>query len=655
VDTQLKQVPNRLINETSPYLLQHANNPVDWYPWSEEAFQKAKIENKPVFLSVGYSTCHWCHVMAHESFEDAEVASILNRNFVSIKVDKEERPDVDSIYMNVCMALTGSGGWPLTVVMDHKGKPFFSGTYFPKHGRYRMPGLIDLLNAIHEKWQSNREELMDSAGEITAYISSERKIPSRKFDFDQLINRSIAYFESEFDINYGGFGQPPKFPSPHNLLFLLDAYENINNQACLEMAEKTLISMAEGGIFDHIGFGFSRYSTDEKWLVPHFEKMLYDNALLIMAYTKAYGITKNPVYKAIVEKTILFIKREMTNPKGGFYSAQDADSDGVEGKYYVFTPEEIVSVLGETHGRNFCKSYDITESGNFEGTGIPNRIDKPVFDDNMSDSLEMLYEYRKTRTKLHKDDKILTSWNSLTIAALSDAAIALGDKSYLELAEQAVCFIEMNLCENNSVFASFRESKRTDSGFLDDYAFYIYALLRLYYSTLKSNYLERANLLVQKVISDFSDSTNGGFYLTDGKDETLMARPKEAYDGAIPSGNSMMTMNLNLLNLLTGEYEEILNKQVDYMSSQSAAHPSGYSFFLYSLLKKNFPDKKITAVLSSPSERADAEAQLKGKGWIIILEHETDEYKLKDNKTTYYVCEQNTCYPAQNEIYKGPK
>jgi hypothetical protein len=536
--------------------------------------------------------------MAHESFEDTEAAEIINRHFVPVKVDKEERPDIDSAYMNVCVALTGSGGWPMTVVMDSSGKPFFAGTYFPKRTRYGMTGLIELLNAINEQWHTNKERLIDSAEKITAHINTKRKISSKNIDSNQLIEQGQTYFKSLFDPRFGGFGKVPKFPSPHNLLFLMQTYREFNSRDSLDLVETTLMSMAKGGIFDHIGFGFSRYSTDEKWLAPHFEKMLYDNALLITAYTDAYEITQNPVYKSIAEKTILYIEREMTHPDGGFYSAQDADSDGVEGKYYVFMPDEIKTVLGEADGMLFCKHYDITEAGNFEGKSIPNQINKTEFDDTLAHLLPKLYEYRKTRTALHKDDKILTSWNALMIAALADAYRVFGDLKYLKSAKKAVDFIELNLCgeqENISrVYTSFRDNKRTETGFFDDYAFYIYALLKLYNVTGETQYLKRAKSLTDTVTMDFFDNNYGGFFLTAKNSEVLFSRPKEVFDGAIPSGNSVMTMNLFIFNFMTGEYGNILNKQVDFMSSETAEMPGGSAFFLYTLLKMEFAERKAS-------------------------------------------------------------
>ncbi len=349
---------NHLKDQTSPYLLQHADNPVDWYPWCMEAFEKAKTEDKPVFLSIGYSTCHWCHVMAHESFEDKEIAEILNRYFVSIKVDKEERPDIDSIYMSVCQAFTGSGGWPTTVFLTPEQKPFFAGTYFPKAAKYGRIGLKELLLAIREKWATERTALLESAEEVIAFLGK-RRVTQRDVDWD-LIDAAVKQYKQAFDAQFGGFGEAPKFPTPHNLLFLMRYYERNRKQSVMKMVQKTLLQMCHGGMFDHIGGGFSRYSTDRYFLVPHFEKMLYDNALLILAYTKAYQMTKTRIYREVAEKTAAYILREMTLPEGGFYSAQDADSEGVEGKYYLFEPAEIIEILGEKAGKAFNEYFDIS-------------------------------------------------------------------------------------------------------------------------------------------------------------------------------------------------------------------------------------------------------------------------------------------------------
>ena len=415
---------NRLYKEKSPYLLQHGENPVDWHPWSEEAFQKAQQEDKPVFLSIGYSTCHWCHVMAHESFEDQEVAEILNRDYISIKVDREERPDIDAVYMSVCQAVTGSGGWPLTIIMTPQQKPFFAGTYFPKKGAYGRMGLIDLLERVALLWKENREELIEAGNEITAAINLNHtgsgKEPDRK-----LVERAASQLARIFDVKWGGFGQAPKFPTPHNLLFLMRYGSTMQEAGAMKMAQVTLEDMARGGIHDHIGGGFSRYSTDEKWLVPHFEKMLYDNTLLLMAYVKAYQHTKKESLADVAHRTAQYIlleltSEELTSEEGGCYCGQDADSEGVEGKYYVFTPDEVKHLLGKEDGEEFCRLYDITEDGNFEGKSIPNRIRSTEDGWERNDPrLKKLYDYRLSRTHLHKDDKILLSWNGWVMIGLA--------------------------------------------------------------------------------------------------------------------------------------------------------------------------------------------------------------------------------------------
>jgi len=364
---------NLLEREKSPYLLQHKDNPVDWYPWSEEAFARAREEDKPVFLSIGYSTCHWCHVMAHESFEDKEVARLLNGDFVCIKVDREERPDIDAVYMTACQIMTGSGGWPLTVFLTPEQKPFFAGTYFPKQSMYGQYGLVDLLEQVAYMWQNDRRKLLAAGREITAAVNQRRR-PGLQEPDHPLLRRAYGQFRKQFDEEWGGFGSAPKFPTPHNLLFLMRYSAGENQPDALEMAETTLEAMARGGIQDHIGGGFSRYSTDRKWLVPHFEKMLYDNALLTLAYIKAYQMTKKPLYAKTARATADYILRELSNEGGGFFCGQDADSEGIEGKYYVFTPDEIINFLGQKDGEEFCRLYGITESGNFEGSSIPNRM-----------------------------------------------------------------------------------------------------------------------------------------------------------------------------------------------------------------------------------------------------------------------------------------
>ncbi len=569
---------NRLQHETSPYLLQHKENPVDWYTWSEEAFARAKEENKPVFLSIGYSSCHWCHVIAHESFEDNEIAAILNSNFISVKVDKEERPDVDSVYMSVCQAFTGSGGWPMSIFMDSDGKPFFAGTYFPK------TTLKTLLVAIHEEWTNNKNELLKQADKIIEHLKQQNN-SARNADI-QLAHTAVALFKRSYDRIFGGFGSAPKFPTPHNIIFLLSYHEKFNSPECLDMAERTLIQMYSGGLFDHIGFGFSRYSTDKRFLVPHFEKMLYDNALLILAYCKAFSVTENKLYLDVAEKTALYILREMTSNDGGFFSSQDADSDGEEGKFYLFSSDEILSLLGKENGEKFNKHFDVTEKGNFEGKSIPNLLQSDPNDKSFEDYLKIVYEYRKKRFSLHLDDKILTFWNSLMISAMCELYLLTKSSIYIEAAKNAERFIQSKLCEGNELFVSYRENKRGVKGFLDDYAGYIFALLELYKATKEDEFLNRAEEFCEKVITEFKD-TSQGFNFYGKESEQLILNPKETYDGAIPSGNSLMAYNLVELYKFTQnkKYKAEAKSQLNFISADAMHHPTGYGMFLTALLE----------------------------------------------------------------------
>ncbi len=575
---------NRLAKETSPYLLQHKDNPVDWYPWGNEAFERAAREDKPIFLSIGYSACHWCHVLAHESFEDAEIAELLNKYFISVKVDKEERPDIDSVYMAVCQAFTGSGGWPTSIFMTADGKPFFAGTYFPKTSRGGMIGFRELLLAIHEKWVSDRDVLLKQSDKIINHLNSSESVPNTQVQ--DMTRLAVSQYEQIFDEKFGGFGRAPKFPAPHNLLFLLDYYERYKMPSSLYMAEHTLVQMYRGGMFDHIGFGFCRYSTDKKFLVPHFEKMLYDNALLILAYCKAYSVTKKEIYLDIAEKTAAYILREMTSPDGGFYSSQDADSDGEEGRYYLLTPKEVADVLGQEDGDRFNRHFNITETGNFEGKNIPNLLKGDPHDKAFEPFLSALYDYRKERYSLHRDEKILTSWNSLMIAAMCELYLVSKKEIYLSAAQNADRFIQKHLCDDDTLYVSYHMEKRGIRGFLDDYSAYIFAQLSLYCATLEQEYLDRAKRLCDKVVSDFGDSA-GGFYLYSKGHEELILRPKETYDGAIPSGNSLMAYSLVRLSLLTaeGRYKTAAERQLDFLTQSASRYPTGHAMFLTALLK----------------------------------------------------------------------
>lgn len=641
---------NHLKDQTSPYLLQHAENPVDWYPWGDEAFEKAKNENKPIFLSIGYSTCHWCHVMAHESFEAPEIAELLNRYFVSIKVDKEERPDIDSIYMSVCQAFTGNGGWPTSIFMTYDQKPFFAGTYFPKYSHYGMLGFAELLEVIHEKWDTDKADLINSAENIISHLNKKSSFTDEA-DLN-LIGTAVNQYKQSYDERFGGFGEAPKFPTPHNLLFLLTYYEKSNDKEALKIVENTLNKMYCGGIFDHIGYGFSRYSTDRYFLVPHFEKMLYDNALLIISYCKAFSVTKNSFYLEVAEKTASYILREMTDNEGGFYSAQDADSEGEEGKYYVFEPSEIINILGEEIGSKFNKYYDITKQGNFEGKNIPNLLNNNDINGQFDSYLNDIYKYRLERTKLHLDDKILTSWNSLMIAAMTFLYRVSKNKTYLESAKKAQQFIENNLCEANTLFVSYRNNKRGKKGFLDDYAFYIFALINLYEATFDKSYLEKALKLCEKTIHDFYDEENGGFWLYGKENEQLILRPKETYDGAIPSGNSVMAYNLVRLFYITDDkhLQELAKAQLSFMSGSAKQYPAGFSIFLTALSDYLDMPEKITVVIKEQNTEENIPCKINLGTIINVLDGPTQEYKLLNDKTTFYICRNHSCMPPVNDI-----
>ncbi|MCS1351742.1 thioredoxin domain-containing protein [Mechercharimyces sp. CAU 1602] len=558
---------NRLGEEKSPYLLQHASNPVDWYPWGEEAFAQAKKEDKPIFLSIGYSTCHWCHVMEKESFEDEEVAELLNRDYISIKVDREERPDIDHIYMTVCQALTGQGGWPLTVMMTPEKKPFFAGTYFPKRSQRGMPGMIELLNRISDVWQNERDKLLESGEKVTAAIRAYAKA-DQSGDLSLVITDS-AYEQvaQQFDSAYGGFGQEPKFPRPHDFLFLLRYWKQSNVSEALTMVEKTLTAMHQGGIYDHLGFGFARYSVDREWLVPHFEKMLYDNALLAYAYLETYQATKKEKYARIAEEIFTYVLRDMTSPEGGFYSAEDADSEGREGRFYVWSPVEIEQVLGEEEGQLFCEVYDVTPDGNFEdGLSILNRIHDPLhavaaregmseeeIEERLQKARAQLLSAREQRIHPHKDDKILTSWNGLMIAALAKGAQVLGKPHYAESAARAVQFIDQHVRRaDGRLLARFRDGEAAFPGYVDDYAFYSWGLIELYEATGNVHYLEHALQETERMMDLFNDEEYGGLFFYGHDAEQLLTRQKEIYDGALPSGNSIAGWNLVRLAKMSG-------------------------------------------------------------------------------------------------------
>lgn len=640
---------NHLRHETSPYLLQHAENPVDWYPWGEEAFRRAREEDKPVFLSIGYSTCHWCHVMAHESFEDRPTAELLNRWFVSVKVDREERPDLDSVYMAVCQAFTGSGGWPTSIFLTPEKRPFFAGTYFPKRRRGGMVSFKELLTLIHEKWERNRSALLGQAEQIVNLLNRSNAADNKAEP--ELLEDAVQLYKRLFDRENGGFGGTPKFPSPYNLLFLLTYYRKRGDPECLEMAEWTLTQMVRGGLFDHIGGGFCRYSTDARFLAPHFEKMLYDNALLVLAYCEAYETTKKKLYLLAAERTADFVLREMTSPQGGFRSAQDADSDGVEGKYYLFTPEELVRLLGPEQGEAFNRHFDITDTGNFEGKNIPNLLHSDPADQSFDGLLETVYQYRKSRCALRLDDKVLTAWNGLMIAALCRLYQTGGEQKYLKAAKRADCFLWEHLWDGKTLHVSFRAGRRGEKGFLDDYAACTFAQLALYGATLEKPYLTWAEKLCRDTLSRFQDAENGGFYLYGEDHEALILRPKETYDGAMPSGNSLMAWNLVRLSQLISEeaYGPLAERQLDFLAADAKRYPAGYAMFLLALLDGRDPPPKVTVVLAGKSEAGRLPLALPAETAVTLREPGA-EYPLKNGKTTFYVCRGHSCLPPVNEL-----
>lgn len=650
---------NKLIQEKSPYLLQHAHNPVDWYPWGPEAFGRAVGEDKPIFLSIGYSTCHWCHVMERESFEDEEVARLLNKYFICIKVDREERPDIDSIYMSVCQSLTGHGGWPLTVFLTPDKHPFFAGTYYPKGDSRGMMGLMRLLETVHDAWQNKRETLLDSAREILAYQKTERGTADGEITKD-VIHDAFSHLKYSFDSTHGGFGRSPKFPTPHNLLFMLRYWYNNKEPYALEIVEKTLSSMNFGGIYDHIGFGFSRYSTDKKWLVPHFEKMLYDNALLALAYGEAFSATGKAQYSETATQILDYILRDMTSPEGGFYSAEDADSEGEEGKFYVWSVDEVTEVLGETDGREYCKLYDITDKGNFEGRNIPNLIntgDIPGEKKQFAESCrQKLFTYREKRIHPYKDDKILTSWNGLMMAAMAYCGRILNEQKYISAAQKCADFILSKLVRyDGRLLARFRDGEAAFNAYLEDYAFLVWGLLELYEATYYVENLKKALKLNDDMLELFKDDSSAGLFLYGHDSEELITRPKESYDGAIPSGNSAAVMNLLRIARLTGRHElETTAKSIlDYFSSDIEASPTGHSYmlcaYLYSISENA---SEVVIVGNKESDMVKTYDKLYNPFSVSLANITPElvnlvpfisEYKQQEGKTAAYVCKNFAC------------
>ncbi|KAF1085474.1 Cellobiose 2-epimerase [Sporotomaculum syntrophicum] len=618
--------------------------------------------------------------MERESFEDLEVAGVLNKSFVAIKVDREERPDIDQIYMTVCQALTGQGGWPLTVIVTPDKKPFFAGTYFPKRSRWGRPGLLDILEQVADMWAGNRDKLIQDSQMITEQIQFTPGSRPAEKPLSDVTARAYNQFRRSFDKQYGGFGSAPKFPTPHNLLFLMRYWKQTGETEALDIAQKTLQAIYRGGINDHVGFGFARYSTDEKWLVPHFEKMLYDNALLALAFLEAYQATQKDFYAEAARQIFTYVLRDMTHPEGGFYSAEDADSEGVEGKFYVWSPDEIRRVLGRENGDIYCKVYDITEDGNFEGQSIPNLIaslpdehaeklgmETGVLQKLLEESRQKLFARRDERVHPFKDDKVLTAWNGLMIAALARGAAVLGDVRCREAAEKAEQFIRNKLQrQDGRLLARYRDGESGLNGYLDDYAFLIWGLLELYRATFQVVYLSRAIDLTYQVRDLFWDQKHGGFFFYGTDSEQLIARPKEIYDGAMPSGNSVMAVNLLQLAAITGdkELEELAECQIKAFAGTAAEHPGVYAYFMTALLFAGGPtseivitgqmnDPQVTEMLQLVQRQYVPNAVLiyrpEGEGsgsegeQLEKLAPFTREQKSIDGRATAYVCRDRAC------------
>ena len=597
--------PNKLINEKSPYLLQHAYNPVDWYPWGEEAFQKAEKEDKPIFLSIGYSTCHWCHVMEHESFEDSEVAHLMNDAFVSIKVDKEERPDIDKIYMQVAQMMTGRGGWPLTIIMTPDKEPFFAGTYIPKGDRFGQTGMLSMIPQITDIWKSDRSRVDKITDQIKQSLSVPETLEHAELRLES-IEQMVSVQANRFDEMNGGFGRAPKFPTPHNLMLLLRHWKKTGDEFSLLMVERTLQKMRDGGIFDHVGYGFHRYATDAHWLLPHFEKMLYDQAMLAMVYTEAYQATRDDQYANVVKEILTYVMRDMRSPEGAFYSAEDADSEGEEGKFYVWSEKEIRSLLTDQEAEAFVKVLNIQKDGNFYdeatrekvGTNIPHvtlflndaaralKTDEETLSELLESAREKLFNAREKRVRPLRDDKVLTDWNGLMIAALAKAARVLDEPEYTRSAELAVQFILKTMRRNDGILMHrFREGEVSVPAFLDDYAFLVWGLLELYETTFDVQYLKTARNLNQDMLDHFWDDKDGALFFAGDYSEKLLVRQKEAYDGAIPSGNSIAMLNLiRLARLLgEGEHEQKASDIAKAFSMQVERSPTGFGMMLSAL------------------------------------------------------------------------
>jgi len=666
-------MPNRLAQETSPYLLQHANNPVDWYAWGEEAISRARALDKPIFLSIGYSACHWCHVMEHESFENAEIARQINENFVPVKVDREERPDLDQIYMQAVQMLTGRGGWPMSVFLTHDLKPFYGGTYWPPTARMGMPGFDQVLSAVSDAWQNRRDVISEQSEQLTGQLVRMANLdrPARELTREPLV-AAESTLERIFDHQHGGFGGAPKFPHPMDVRVLLRQWRRSQREGVLELVTFTLDKMAGGGIYDQLGGGFHRYAVDDRWLVPHFEKMLYDNALLAGCYVEAFQATGRADYARVVRETLDYVLREMTDPAGGFYSTQDADSEGEEGKFYVWKPAEVEAVLGAAAAKTFCYVYDVSDLGNFEGHNILNlpktlvqcaKIfgrDLPELTAELDASRAKLLEVRNSRVWPARDDKVLVSWNGLMIDAMAQAAGALDEPRYLQAATACADFLLRELRDaDGRLLHSWRNGQARFPAYLDDYTCLINALVSLYEASFDERWIDEAVRLADIVLAQFADPKQGGFYFTANDHEALIARQKDAFDSSVPSGNAMAATALVRLGRLCGraDYLTAAERTLQSFVGQMEEQPTGTGQMLLALDAWLGPMPEL--VLLAPASDADTAELLRdlrtrfwpnnvlacrpGEGNSAALDAIFVGKTAQESATTLYVCENFSC------------
>ncbi len=680
-----KHPANRLAGETSPYLLQHAHNPVDWFPWGPEALAKAKAEDKPIFLSIGYSACHWCHVMERESFENPDIAAVMNERFVNIKVDREERPDLDNLYMAAVQALTGHGGWPMSVFLTPDLEPFYGGTYYPPTDSRGMPGFPRVLLSVERAWKERRDEILTAAAEMAGQLRSAGEIPRGDSEGElgvKLLDNAVRALARAFDPTHGGFGSAPKFPHPMDLRVLLRQHARTGDTHALHMVTQTLDKMSRGGIYDHLGGAFARYSTDERWLAPHFEKMLYDNALLSTVYLEAYQVTRNPEYARVARETMDYILGRMTSPEGPFYSTEDADSEGVEGKFYVWSLAEIVEILGPERAKEFAYVYDVTERGNWEHANILNlprpiaqaakllgRDEASLSSDLAADRAKLL-EVRELRIPPGKDTKVLTSWNGLMLAPLAEGSLILDEPRYAEAASKAAGFLlDTMRTPDGRLLHSYKDGQAKFNAYLDDYANFIDGLTRLFEATGEPRWIEASVDLARVMIAEFHDPEKGGFFYVGNSHEPLIARQKDAYDNATPSGNAMAATALARLASLTGrpDFETLARStlQAVHLVMEKAPTAAGQSLIVLDDLLASAKEFAVIAG-ADPSEFRQAllvihERFLPHK--VVapspsggVSERQADLVPLlkgrqaRDGRVTTYICERFACQAPETGV-----